>query len=259
MRSREVSFSDVAVTTALWEDFSDADKEHQELWVRWCQDKDLSAREKLFAEYAWLIKVSAAKIIQRKGYLSPEYKDCLQAGSVALLESLDRFRPYKKVPFAHYAKKRIVGAIHDGISKNSELAQRVIDISKQKVRVDSIANNSGDEADELQKIIDITVGLAIGFLLEEDPEQLPSEDLDRQPYRSAELASLKRKVSYFVGTLPQQQAYVLRSHYFHEISFKQIAEGLGLSRSRVSQIHAAALSSIRASVDDNNISPEKFI
>ena len=128
--------------------------------------------------------------------------------------------------------------------------------SARKVRLplpaaaDPSAGRRSTVADDLfRTLAEVGIGLALGILLEgtgmveSDTTSLGPET--HQPYRQQELAQLRRQIGDMVALLLPQQRSVVQRHYLHEHSFGEIAQQLGLTKGRVSQIHKQALEALR--------------
>ena len=102
---------------------------------------------------------------------------------------------------------------------------------------------TGDE--ELHELARMTVGLAIGFLLDADKTELEDETPRANPYALAELAQLRDIVRASVMRLPLREQQLIRGHYFEHREFREIARDMTVTPGRVSQLHSQALERIR--------------
>ena len=91
----------------------------------------------------------------------------------------------------------------------------------------------------------LTVGLAVGFILEEGIGELVDESPRANPYAQAEVAQLRVRIRELVAQLPAREREVLQGHYYEQREFQDVATVMGLSKGRVSQLHARALAKIR--------------
>jgi RNA polymerase sigma factor for flagellar operon FliA len=96
------------------------------------------------------------------------------------------------------------------------------------------------------------VGLAIGVLLDEPPDEGPADSSVRaNPYAGAELAELRRIARRAVQELPDRERELIGRHYFGQCEFQTIAAELGVTKGRVAQLHAQALARIRKNLSVN--------
>ena len=89
------------------------------------------------------------------------------------------------------------------------------------------------------------MGLALGFLLDRESEELADPTVPANPYAAAELAELRRLVRGAIDRLPERERDVIRRHYFAHRDFRVIAQELGVTPGRISQLHAQALGHVR--------------
>ena len=207
-------------------------------------------RDRLVAEHTGFVRMLAARCYRRRYCQELEYGDYLQFGMIGLLEAIDRFDPSQGVAFEAFARRRILGAILNGVESLSEKQRQIS--TRQRVRAEraqSLAEASeheGRPADALQRLADIAIGLAIGFMLEDTALYVDGDRASRQtPYARVELAQLRQHLGHLVERLPEQERRVIRYHYYQQIPFEEIARGSGLSKGRISQIHRAALERLR--------------
>lgn len=223
-----------------------------EAWQRYRQNRDPDARADLIETYLPLVETLAAMAFGQRVDDALSYHDMLHYGITGLLEALDRYDPDKGADFKTYATYRIKGNIQNGIARGSEVAsQAVARKTYLRERVESLHTDSGDT---LGKLIEQSIGLAIGFML--DNTGLFQDDAQPstsgEPYYSYELAELAQHFKVQIESLPKNQRRVIQLHYFHHYDFAVIAEMLNLSRGRVSQIHKEALQKLRKAYNWSN-------
>jgi RNA polymerase sigma factor for flagellar operon FliA len=218
------------------------------LWRRLRFEADIQCRETLFNRYVPLARaIAAAKFHQRRGR-SVERVDCEHFAYEGLLQAIDRFDPLLGVPFSAYARRRIIGAITDGLAKMSEVnAQLSYRYRMEQERMRSLAAGNASAADDaLAALSDLAVGLAIGLMLE-GTALMPANGVDTAPtaYESLEWREMQARLAAEVKKLPEKEAVIVRQHYHNGLSLAQIAELLDLSRGRISQLHRSALERLR--------------
>ena len=221
-------------------------------WMAWSSTRGQPARDELVSRYTELVRILAAKTYRNRYSAELEYADYVQFGMIGLLESIDRFNPAFGHKFETFASHRIRGAILSGVENLSEKQQQIATRKKVRAeRVKSLARgNEGRErnasSQALQRLADVAVGLALGFMLDNSGMFLDGEPASgNTPYEQVELAQLRRRMSLLVQQLPPQECKVIRSHYFQHLQFEEIARSLGVTGSRVSQIHRVALARLR--------------
>jgi RNA polymerase sigma factor for flagellar operon FliA len=168
---------------------------------------------------------------------------------LGLLEAIDGFDPTRLTPFSAYASQRIRGAVLDGLTKMSELNEQIA--ARRRARRERLASLShqGSNAElstreTLKRLVELATGLALGFMLEGARiyahEEEPGDVYEQVAWREL-IARLKAEVA----ALPEPQRTVLAHHYGGALTFERIANLMGLTRPRVSQIHRTALATLK--------------
>ena len=220
------------------------------LWVQFSANRTPQNRERLFFHYqAFARKIAARHFLDRRGDI--EFSDLCQLAYAGLLEAIDRYRPSTGTPFTAFANKRIKGSILDGLAKMSEVREQIA--HRNHVRQERTKSLTDDQRaaeaikDPLKALADLAIGLAFGFMLEGAGVIIAPDEADAGPgaYESLvwkdNIASLLRELEQ----LPEREQAVIRSHYLDGLDFTQIADLLNLSQGRISQIHRAAISSLK--------------
>ena len=218
------------------------------LWRAHRQAPDDETRRCLFDHYRPFARriARARQAKQRLG--ADERGDVEQLAYEALLHAIARYDPARGAPFEAFARSRINGHISNGLAQMSEAAAHYRYRHRaERDRLRSL-RASADSSDPLSALSELAATLALGLMLEEerpfDLETLP----DPQPsaYESLAWHELSTRLADQLDGLPAQEAYVIRQHYQHGVSFQQIAAVLGLSKGRISQIHRTALLRLRS-------------
>lgn len=220
--------------------------EEDALWERYSITKDIEAKRELTKRYLPFAKGIAGKIRSSYRRDGIDLRDMQQAASVGLIQAIDGFDSTRGILFRSFASHRIKGAIFECIERNSELDAQFASIRElRRERLTSLKKNAARTArDVFLELSEVTVGLAISFMLEDSP-MLLSEGQPR-PYSSTSLSDLRESIHAAVNELAGNERLVVEYHYFHDLPFKAIAELLGVSAGRTSQIHSAAIARIIA-------------
>ena len=213
------------------------------LWTRFRFEKRQDAREPLFNRYVGLARSIAWR--HRSWGREAAKRDAEQWAYTGLLQAIDAFDPLRGSPFEAFAKPRIVGSVRDGFARSTEVeAQMSARRRQERERLRSLkAAGTNSENDSIECLGSIAASLAIGLILDEtrligsesDPDPAPSA------YESLVWRQTQAKLLREIERLAPGEAAVIRQHYEHGLNFAQIAELLGLSRGRISQLHSAAL------------------
>jgi RNA polymerase sigma factor for flagellar operon FliA len=221
------------------------------LWPEFVAGRDPRLRDELIQIYRPLAKRIATRMYVLRRDNSVAFADYFQYACVGLVEAIDRFEPERPNMFETFATYRIRGAILNGLAKESELAaQRHYWSARTQDRIESLTSETSTEEpqDELTELVDLTVGLAFGVLLESRAEPA-DESPQANPYAAAEIGELVCRLGRAVEQLPERERSIVELHYYHHEAFYDIAARLGVTKGRVSQLHSRALQLIRLALE----------
>lgn len=222
------------------------------LWRSFLECRTSGSRQLLFDHYRPFAAQLARTEFRRRRRANFELGDLEQLAFEALLQAIDRFDPSRGAPFESFVRLRIKGQISNGLAKMSESgAQASYRRRAERDRLRSLSTDpaQNDVADDpLQALSRLAATLVLGIMLDEGAPQDPDAIADSVPsaYESLALREMQHCLWQQVDTLPEREAFVLRQHYAKDVSFKVIAELLGISKGRVSQIHRQALLRLRS-------------
>jgi RNA polymerase sigma factor for flagellar operon FliA len=254
--------------------------ELKDLWRRYREQDDQRARERLVVAYSPLVKYVAG----RMGSGLPahvEEADLISYGLVGLISAIERFEPEREIKFETYAVPRIRGAIIDELRTLDwvprSVRARAREIEKANVRLEhklqraptdeEIADALGIEVEEFQEsLIQIsnstiaaldelwTVSDSSGdqvSLLHTLPD--PSSP---DPARVMDATDLKDRVADAIARLPEREKLVIALYYYENLTLREIGEVLGVTESRISQLHTKAVLRLRARMQDEDLSAD---
>ena len=240
------------------------EKARLELWEEYYKTKNVEMRQQLITEYAGLVKVVAGRLGMYLGY-TVDYDDLVGYGIFGLIDAIDKFEISKGVKFETYASLRIRGSILDQIRKMDWIPRTLR--QKQK-RLDQVSCDLeakfGRAAtnEELCKELDMSIeeleGLQnqtqIANLVSLD-EYLEAGNKQRfeQPEQVIERQELKRILAEAIDSLKENERKVIALYYFEELTLKEISRILGVSESRVSQLHTKSLKKMKEKLGDENM------
>jgi RNA polymerase sigma factor for flagellar operon FliA len=234
-----------------------------ELWRRYTSTGDRAVRDQLILAYSPLVKYIAGKIASRMPD-HVELADLVSFGLGGLINAVERYEPSRGVKFESYAATRVRGAIIDELRSRDWVPRAVRtetrDLSAATHALQTRLQRAPSEeelADELS--LDVaqlrsalnraaeTRVLALDEVGAGDRGQ-PSTMLDLlpdtrtpDPADSAAASELRDRIAHAVERLPPQEQLVLGLRYQQELRYAEIGEILGVTESRISQIHAQAL------------------
>ena len=227
---------------------------------------DQKASNDLVVMHESLVKRIAYHLMSR---LPPSVHadDLIQAGMIGLIEASRKFDPDQGASFETYAGIRIRGAMLDEIRRTDwtprsvhrkarEVAEVVRKIENKKgrdARDIEVAKAMGIELAEYHKILQDATGCRI-FSLEE-PGTLAEDGysynnrLPDQPLDNLQKDDFKQGLAGAIKGLPERERLVMALYYDEELNLREIGEALGVSESRVCQIHGQALIRLRARME----------
>jgi RNA polymerase sigma factor for flagellar operon FliA len=233
-----------------------------ELMNRYISSRDPALREEIILRFVPLVHYVLGRIGMSQ-QIGPDYEDLVSQGLLGLIESIDRYDPAFGAQFSTYATLRIRGKILDYLRSldwlsrtarrrarsvqnamnhfwetnqraptDEELAlkvemdvdqvqQALTDSSRIMLSLDSMIEMDGDTDNSLYDI------------LADDHQENPSDLMDEQDLKTRLVQALKE--------LPEREQLMLSLYYFENLTLKEIGEVLGISESRVCQLHARAM------------------
>ncbi len=239
------------------------------LWYKYKNKRDLEAREQLILHYISLVKYLVGRMaIGLKGYL--EIDDLISAGVYGLINAVDRFDPDKGIKFETFALARVKGAILDWLrslnwipqsvrAKARKLENAFADLEQKLGRPPEepeLAEYLGLDLKSLNQLLHEVTPLTL-VSLEEcwrspdlDSEGLSPEELIPDPNADDPLAHLefeeiKQTLADAIEKLPEKEKLVIALYYYEGLTLKEIGQVVGLSESRVSQLHTKAILRLR--------------
>lgn len=226
--------------------------EETALWRAYRTERSQAAREALFGFYFPFARKIAMRHFRRNWAGDVEFPDVSQFACAGLLEALDRFDPDRGVPFRAYAARRISGSILDGVSQANEVRGQVSFRKRlRRERAQSLSTADPDSLSQdqaLKALVEMAVGLAVGFMLEGTGlyREAEAPDPAADAYESLVWKQAVRRLAAEVEALPPRERSIIHHHYMNGMSFEQIGALLGVSKGRISQLHRAAIGALRS-------------
>ncbi len=237
-----------------------------ELLALYKQTGDEELKWPLVLRYEGLIKSAALQI--RGVYSSfAQVDDIVSEGILTLLSSLDKFDPDKGIKFETYVAKRIRGMVIDLARKQDWLPRNIRQRAKEiDTAVSHLANELGRfptdhevadhlgiPADKYQKEaarVALSNTLSLDALMDaRDIEgyrfEVSTEDPTVQPETVLEDQELQETLAAGIAALQKNEQIVLSLYYEKNLHMKEIAQVMGVSEPRISQIHSRAIQKLR--------------
>ncbi|KGX93148.1 RNA polymerase sigma factor SigD [Pontibacillus halophilus JSM 076056 = DSM 19796] len=239
-----------------------------QLWKRWLDQEDFDAANELVQKYMYLVHYHMQRIsVHLPQNVSKE--DIKSLGLVGLYDALKKFDLNRDLKFDTYASFRIRGAIMDGLRKEDWLPRSVRDKSKKVEQTaeqleqtlrraptsEEIAHELGMEPHEVETAIKDSLFANVLSIEEKAKDQ--SEDHKEgigysipDSYIPTPLSQLEQQENYEeleagIKQLNEKEQLVISLFYNEELTLTEIGHILGLTTSRISQIHSRALFKLR--------------
>ena len=225
-------------------------------------------KDKLISEYAPLIKFIAQKIAVRLPS-NIELDDLISAGVIGLMDAIDKYDSSRDNKFKTYAEFRIRGAILDELRAQDWVPRSIRDKAKLLDRtIVALESEFGRSAtdEEIAKALNVSMDEFHSLVNQVRPvsllsidEQQTFSDTDKKsimnllegsklhnPHNQLNIKVVKEVVARAIEELPERQRMVLSLYYFEDLNLKEIGQVLRVTESRVSQLHAQAVTRLRA-------------
>lgn len=232
-------------------------------WDRWLNRKSTAARDHLIVHYSPLVKFVAGRI--GAGLPSSvDGGDLVSSGVFGLIDAIERFEPARGIKFETFAAPRIRGAIYDGLreldwvprsvrSRAREVERAFADLEARDGRApsdDELAEHLHIDRAELDKWLKSIAATTIGPLdraIESgfEPAAVDPKGNDT-PADVIEDRELRNVMRGEIRNLPEREKLVLSLYYDEGLTLSEIGQVLGVTESRVSQIHTKAVIHLRA-------------
>lgn len=233
-------------------------------WTRWVEDKDRAARDQLIVHYSPLVKFVAGRVAAGLP-AGADTGELNGTGVFGLMDAVDRFDPTLGFKFETFAVPRIKGAILDGLraldwvprsvrSRSRQIESAMVKLSHELKRTptdDELCSELGIDGDELQRWLSTIAVANVGPLdhvvggTDGEPRQLPAST-DDGPDAVIEDKELKATMRSEIRRLPERERTVVALYYDEGMTLAEIGSVLGVTESRVSQIHSKAILMLRS-------------
>jgi RNA polymerase sigma factor for flagellar operon FliA len=246
--------------------------ELRELWRRCKLDDDERARERLVVAYSPLVKYVAGRMAS--GLPSHvEEADLISYGLMGLIGAIERFEPEREIKFETYAVSRIKGAIIDELRSLDwvprSVRSKARDVERTHQKLENTLQRAPTEEEmaaelglSLEDFRDVLLDIANSSVLAlddlwtiADPEGGQVSLLDTikdpnaiDPQSELDSAEVKDRLAEAIESLPERERLVVALYYYENLTLREIGEVLGVTESRVSQLHTKAVLGLRSAL-----------
>jgi RNA polymerase sigma factor for flagellar operon FliA len=228
-----------------------------ELWKSYAQTKDIETRNYILMEYLYIVKIHAARMYSTYRNFADQ-DDIISCGSLALLNSIDRFDYTRDIKFETFASIRVRGAMIDYMRKQDWVPRTVrknikdmdaayADLQRELGREPSdeeVAAKLGVDIDDYYETLGNSYStniLSIEELISDNLNNSLIPAYEKTPEGEYENKELAQQMAIAIDSLNDKERTVISLYYYEGLKAKHIAGILEISESRVSQIHSKAL------------------
>ncbi len=248
-----------------------AEDELEQLWHEYLKDKtNKAARDTLIVQYIYLIRYVVGRVkVTLPSTISIE--DIAGYGVEGLINAIERYSPQKNTRFETYALIRIRGAILDKIRAQDFLPRSVRKKIKDiKNAQEHLKQEFGrmPTTKEVAQYLDMDVDKVTQILSEDtvmtslyekkgsndDSIEIIDtiEDTNKlNPQEQAEEKNVKQELERALQRLPERERIIMVLYYQENMTLKEIGETIGMSESRVCQLHAQAIMKLKNILSEN--------
>ncbi len=242
----------------------------QQLWLEYTRTKDKAIRDRLILTYAPLVKYVAGRV----GSGLPAHvdeEDLVSYGLLGLMGAIDRFDPSRDIKFETFAIARIKGAIIDELRSLDwvprSVRSRARDIERAMAELERVLHRAPTDAEVAEKLgmteeeLDDTLTdisrSSIAALDElwtisgSSGDQVSLIDTIEDtsgpdPQGALAQTELRDALGDAIARLPEREKLVVTLYYYEELTLREIGDVLGVTESRVSQLHTKAILRLKA-------------
>lgn len=238
-----------------------------DIWDRYRDTHSLSLRNTILTAYLDIVTFNVRRMsgtVKNKADL----EDIINEGVIALISCIDKYDPRRGVQFDSFASIRVRGSIIDYIRKQDwvprNIRKKSIDAENAYIEVQSIngrpatdsevADRLGMDLSEYNKISSEAYGFALlsyeEFLQQNMlPLKEPTSPI-KTPEQNLSEEELKKSMAEAIDRLGEKERMIISLYYYENLKLKEIAAVLGLTPSRVSQIHSKALMKLQKTLGE---------
>jgi RNA polymerase sigma factor FliA len=221
--------------------------------------------EALLKQYSTLVRRLAHQMIAKLP-ANIEIDDLIQVGMIGLADALTRFDASQGVQFETFATQRIRGAMLDELrggdwmSRGSRRQQRSIEAAVHKLEQklgrapaeSEIAREMGISLPEYQELLGRVRGTQLVYLEDMNGDDGDQDYLDRHvadedvnPLAMLQDRRMREALVDAIKNLPEREQYVMSMYYEQDMNLKEIAAVLGVTESRICQLHSQSIARLR--------------
>ncbi|MGV8152834.1 MAG: FliA/WhiG family RNA polymerase sigma factor [Alkaliphilus sp.] len=231
------------------------------LWQNFKNKSDKNAKNALIEKHIELVKIIAGRMYSSYGS-NVDYDDLVGYGIFGLIDAIEKFDITKNIKFETYAQIRIRGAVVDqlrnldwvprSVRQKAKLVENACNKLENKLGRNAfdyeIANEIGITVKEFQNLLLQTSNLNIISLEEKLLDGNNGRFVSTESSLPENVLCNKEIVEILessIEELPEREKLIIGFYYYDELTYKEIGKILGVSESRISQLHSKAISRLK--------------
>lgn len=230
-----------------------------DVWREFRTTGDAALRNRLVLQYAPLVKYVAGRLRTRLPE-NVDADDLVSDGVLGLMDAIERFEPDRGLSFQTFAVPRIRGAIIDGMRAMDFVPRSVRDklrtVQRAQLALEERLGRAPDE-EELSRETGLPVGTLrdLGRQGSSNHANLDDFDLADELSNAAEHrieeGAVTASVMQAVEGMSERDQILIALYYFEGLTLAEIGQVLGVTESRVSQLHRRAMTTLRGKLADH--------
>ncbi|MCU6424947.1 RNA polymerase sigma factor FliA [Enterobacter sichuanensis] len=230
----------------------------------------LEDKSVVWSKYHYLVRQEAMRLHKRLP-ASVELDDLIQAGSIGFLSAVDSFDPKKGVTLTAWITQRVKWALLDELRESDWVPRRVRTHTREIVAIiQQIEQEKGGEATEAEIAERMNVSLqefqqmladnnasqmySVDELQENYADSWETSDDENEslnPLNDAVRQNLIERITEHIQFIPEREQVLLQLYYLQDLNMKEIGLVLGITETRVSQLHSLAVKRLRSRMESD--------
>lgn len=222
----------------------------------------------LWAQFGGLVRHEALKL-QARLPAGVELDDLMQAGAIALMNSVDQFDPSMGVKLKVFLAQRVRWAFIDELRENDWAPRRIRRKSREvSAAIARVEQRTGNAATEQEVAAELEMSLqdyqtvlqetnsslicSLDELMEDGAEGFELSEFqtdEENPLNDILRKDLMQKISEEIQQLPEREQFLLNLYYQQDLNMKEIGLLLSVTETRISQLHSQTIKRLRARLE----------
>ncbi len=228
--------------------------------------KEIDGKKQIVEEYIPLVKYIASRVMFDKNKYM-EFEDLVSYGMIGLMDAINKYDSSKGMKFSSYASIRIKGAMIDELRRNRPISKGAMDkLNKYNKAVDELQSQLLREPNnkEIAEYLDISIGevaeiencinyismVSLENVIFSDDEDMTLMGIIEDKNSPSPDSVLQEKeqlnvLAKAIELLKEKDRTILNLYYYERLTLKEIGSVLGVSESRICQLHSRAIVNLR--------------